>query len=51
MLSNYNTVSWLSKRCKDHVPLHYRTTPEEYQMHIVMESIFAKFDEDHSSNC
>ena len=49
MLQNHDTIKWMNKRFKDRVPLKYRTTPEEYNMHLIIQSIFQKFDEDGSS--
>jgi len=48
-LQNRDTITWMNRRYKDKVPLQYRTTPEEFKIHQIIQSIFQKFDEDKSS--
>ncbi len=49
-LQNRNTIMWMRKHCKGkQLPLQYCTTPDEYKIHLIIKSIFDKFDEDHSS--
>jgi hypothetical protein len=49
-LQNRNTIVWMRKHFKGkEPPLQYCTTPDEYKIHLIIKSIFDKFDEDHSS--
>ncbi len=48
-LNNRETILWLNSRYKENSALKYRTTPEEYKIHQIIQTIFQKFDFDKSS--